>query len=240
MLTLAFGMTSRFLMNEKIATQALATVYFLLSLILRFGMITAVCVEFRSEGAVVLGVAFLLRVWGSAFYSALEKGAREYDGEGVCSFCCTTCVVSGLFLVFAVPQYFLPLGDTLQALIDDDKRFNPTVTDMLTSRFALTNLALTFGEAAIAWLCVLLINSSSHHIPLHYFYYAGVVPVVLMLFLLPLIWLVSKKMGQNLTTEEKRERRERKKRRAIETQPKAEESRTSPLDRNAPTAEVNV
>ena len=71
-----------------------------------------------------------------------------------------------------------------------------------------------------------------------------------MVLLLPLIWLVSKKMGQNKTAREINEEREREEReeckrereegRAIDTQPKAEESPTSPLDRNAPTAKVDV
>jgi hypothetical protein len=109
---------------------------------------------------------------------------------------------------------------------------------MLTSRFALTNLALTLVEAAIAWLCVLLSDSSSHHIPLRYFYYVGVGPAVLMLLLLPLIWLVSERMGQTLTAREKKEKKERDARKeglVIDTQPKASGSPTSPLDRNAPT-----
>ena len=46
-------------------------------------------------------------------------------------------------------------------------------------------------------------------------------------------------MGQNLTPEEKeikrKREREREEGRAIETQPKASDSPTSPLDRNAPT-----
>lgn len=101
------------------------------------------------------------------------------------------------------------------------------------------------------------IHSSSHQIPLRYFWYVGALPAVLMLLLLPLISLVSKKMGQNKTAGDKmreRAREEREEReemmmkkplredaeepeegRAIDTQPKAEESPTSPLDRNAPT-----
>jgi hypothetical protein len=126
---------------------------------------------------------------------------------------------------------------------------------MLTSRYALVNLALTFGEAAIAWLCVLLINSSSHHIPLRYFYYVGVGPASLMLLLLPLIWLVSKEMGQNLTKEEKLQQKKevdakitRGKEQMVRSTkppfspvvteqplPAEPESPTSPLHRNAPT-----
>ena len=121
-----------------------------------------------------------------------------------------------VYFFIAVLQYFLPLGDTVAA-INGDKGLTASVEKMLTSRYALVNRAFPFGEAAIAWLCVLLINSSSHQIPVQYFCYAGVVPAVLMLLLLPLIRWVSEKQGPNPTTEVMKKEKEKEKKKRDQT-----------------------
>ena len=152
--TFAFGVAGTILNREQFATKALATLYFLASLVARFAVMIALFIEFGKWG-----VAFVVVGFGSRIAMTYKRIGRAGESEWV-----------KVGFVFGVFDYalllFLPVGSKFsnggahEKLITlNGVAIDPLVEDKLVSPWALRNLALTLVENGIAWLCVLAIDS---------------------------------------------------------------------------------
>ena len=96
-------------MKEKFVVKAIATVYLLLSLILRFGIITTVCITFRVRGAVVLACGVLLRVGRRVWYKFRYSADLRFQLHPLR----WTYGLDPIVVLQSLPEYFMPLGDTI-------------------------------------------------------------------------------------------------------------------------------